>query len=121
MPNHNSITLIEDDTTVEEGTELRASTYALTSNAAPGGASSYAADSYNSDMDIVEGMAYGCVCLAPYLVTLFFVVQFFTAFQYAGLAHCCGLSDAVYERLYSLCCLSLLWPLLSDLSQNGGK
>lgn len=81
----------------------------------------YAADSYNSDMDIVEGMAYGGVCLAPYLVTLFFVVQFFTAFQYAGLAHCCGLSDAVYERLYSLCCLSLLWPLLSDLSQNGGK
>ena len=46
--NSGELTLIEDETTVEEGTELRASTYALTTNAAPGGASSYAADGYSA-------------------------------------------------------------------------
>ena len=37
------LTLVEDETTVEEGTELRASTYALHSNSKSGGASTYAA------------------------------------------------------------------------------
>lgn len=69
----------------------------------------YVADYYNSERDIVRGMAYGFVRFSTYFVTLFFVVLFFTSFRYSGLASCLGLSDKGVDVLYVCCSLLLLY------------
>ena len=69
----------------------------------------YVVDYYNSERDIVRGMAYGFVRFSTYFVTLFFVVLFFTSFRYSGLASCLGLSDKGVDVLYVGCSLLLLY------------
>lgn len=65
----------------------------------------YATDAYNSDRDIVIGMSYGLIRLSSYVVTLFFIVQFFTSFRYTGLFQYTGLPDKWFNWLYGGCCL----------------
>lgn len=70
----------------------------------------YIADCYNSERDIVHGMAYGFIRFSAPLVTLFFVSLFFTSLRYTGLQTCIGLDNTGFNALYAVCAL---WSLRS--------
>ena len=69
----------------------------------------YVSDTFRSVLDVVKSMSSVIVSRAFSLVTLFFVVQFFSSLLYTNLAEWVGVSDGVVYAFYAICCfLSLL-------------
>lgn len=72
----------------------------------------YNSDHYRSDTDIVKGMSYMFSRFAPFMVSLFFVIQFMAAFNYSGLPVCMGLDGVTMDWIYRICCLlPFIWEV----------
>lgn len=72
----------------------------------------YNSDRYRNDTDIVKGMSYMFSRFSPYMVSLFFVIQFFVALDYSGLTVYVGIGREMLVILYWICCLiPLLWEI----------
>lgn len=72
----------------------------------------YNSDRYRNDTDIVKGMSYMFSRFSPYMVSLFFVIQFFVALDYSGLTEYVGIGREMLVILYWICCLiPLLWEI----------
>lgn len=72
----------------------------------------YNSDHYRSDTDIVKGMSYMFSRFAPFMVSLFFVVQFMAVFNYSGLPVCMGLDGVTMDWIYRICCLfPFIWEV----------
>ena len=72
----------------------------------------YVSDTYHRIEDVVMGMSCLVARSAPYFVTLFFVVQFFSCLKYSHLAEWMGMNSKIISVFYQLCCyfpLMLLW------------
>lgn len=72
----------------------------------------YNSDHYRSDTDIVKGMSHMFSRFAPFMVSLFFVIQFMAAFNYSGLPVCMGLDGVTMDWIYRICCLfPFIWEV----------
>lgn len=71
----------------------------------------YVSDMFRSLYDVVEGMSCLISCMAPGLVTLFFVVQFFASLEYTNLISWIGISENMMDLFYLFFCYLpfLLW------------
>lgn len=69
----------------------------------------FVTDLYRKDADVVRGMASLFRILPEYLVTLFFIIQFFAVFQHSGLYLLWGIPSPVWRGIYEICCLYPLW------------
>lgn len=70
----------------------------------------YSADHYRSDTDVVKGMSYLFSRFPSYLVSLFFVINFVTAFDYSGLAEYIGMTRETFDIAEWICCfLPVIW------------
>ena len=69
----------------------------------------FASDTYFTDRDVVDGMAWLFVRKADFFVTLFFVLLFFASIDYTGLAAYAGISSEALEWVCLGCCLLALW------------
>ena len=67
----------------------------------------FSVDNYRKNKDIFRGMAYLYASFAEYFVSLFFIIQFFSALEYSHLLTFWGVSDRV------TCCLSVLSCIIS--------
>lgn len=65
----------------------------------------FTADHYRRDTDIVAGMSYMFSRYSSYLISLFFAIQFMTAFGYSGFPKLLCMSDTVFDIVYFACCL----------------
>lgn len=63
-----------------------------------------AVDSFRNLSDVVGGMSSLIARKAPYFVTLFFVVQFFSSLAYTGLAEWAHIPDEIVKILFYLSC-----------------
>lgn len=73
----------------------------------------FVTDLYRKDADVIKGMACFFRILPEYLVTLFFVIQFFAVLQHSGLYLFWALPDMVWKGIYYCCCLfpvGYCWP-----------
>jgi len=64
----------------------------------------YVSDTFRSIMDVVQSMASLIASRAFSLVTLFFVVQFFSSLMYTHLAEWAGVSNDIVHMVYFVCC-----------------
>lgn len=70
----------------------------------------YSADHYRNDKDVVKGMSYMFSRFPSYLVSLFFVLQFISAFEYSGLPVFLGMTRCLFDITYWICCfIPLIW------------
>ena len=72
----------------------------------------YVSDTYHRIEDVVMGMSCLVARSAPYFVTLFFVMQFFSCLKYSHLAEWMGMNSKIISVFYQLCSyfpLMLLW------------
>ena len=72
----------------------------------------YNSDHYRSDTDVVKGMSYMFSRFAPFMVSLFFVIQFMAALNYSGLPVCMGIDGVTMDWIYRICCLlPFIWEV----------
>lgn len=64
----------------------------------------FASNSYRTTRDVITGMSSLIASRASYFVTLFMVVQFFSALSYTGLGAWMGLGDDTLSFLFQVCC-----------------
>lgn len=69
----------------------------------------YVSDTFRSMADVVESMASMIASRAFSLVSLFFVVQFFSSLAYTHLADWMGINDGVIQAFYAVCCILALF------------
>lgn len=69
----------------------------------------FSADYYRHDTDIVKGMSYLFSKYSSYFVSLFFVIQFMSAFHYTGFYRILGLTDVAFDVVYCICCIAPLF------------
>ena len=68
----------------------------------------YNIDTYGSHRHIIRGMQSGLRLFAPCLVTLIFVIWFFSVLRFTGLAACAGVPERAVSLLHYVCCLFTL-------------
>ena len=64
----------------------------------------YITNVYRNLWDVIQGMSFLIARQASYLVTLFFVVQFFSSLEYVGWITYLGWPEEVMEVVFQLCC-----------------
>ena len=62
-------------------------------------------DYYRRDTDIVRGMSCLFAKYSSYLVSVFFAIQFLSAFHYTGINRLLGISGIGFDIMYYACCI----------------